>query len=76
MPDPSIGSKIHFQHMIDQSILAEKLGYSSVSIPEHHLVNLLMIESDHLEQNKIAEPDLPMLERSLHWVFELLRRGA
>ena len=45
MPDLSIGSKIHFQNMIDQAILAEKLGYSTVSIPEHHLVNLLMMPS-------------------------------
>lgn len=45
MPDPSIGSKIHFKNMIDQAVLAEKLGYSTVSIPEHHLVNLLMMPS-------------------------------
>ena len=45
MPDPSIGFKQHFQNMIDQAILAEKLGYASVSIPEHHLVNLLMMPS-------------------------------
>ena len=45
MPDPSIGSKQHFNNMIEQAILAEKLGYISVSIPEHHLVNLLMMPS-------------------------------
>ena len=45
MPDPSIGSKVHFQNMIDQAVLAEKLGYKTVSIPEHHLVNLLMMPS-------------------------------
>ena len=43
MPDPSIGSKVHFQNMVDQAVLAEKLGYKTVSIPEHHLVNLLMM---------------------------------
>ena len=43
MPDPNVGSKIHFQNMIDQTVLAEKLGYVSVSMPEHHLVNLLMM---------------------------------
>ena len=31
--------------MIDRALLAEKLGYASVSIPEHHLVNLLMMPS-------------------------------
>ena len=45
MPDPSIGSKQHFKHMLDQSVLAEKLGYVAVSIPEHHLVNILMMPS-------------------------------
>jgi alkanesulfonate monooxygenase SsuD/methylene tetrahydromethanopterin reductase-like flavin-dependent oxidoreductase (luciferase family) len=45
MPDPNIGSKIHFKNMLDQSVLAEQLGYIAVSIPEHHLVNLLMMPS-------------------------------
>ena len=45
MPDPNIGSKQHFKHMLDQSVLAEKLGYVAVSIPEHHLVNFLMMPS-------------------------------
>ena len=43
MPDPSLGSKKHFQNMIEQGILAEELGYVAVSMPEHHLVNLLMM---------------------------------
>ena len=30
MPDPNIGSKQHFKHMLDQSVLAEKLGYQLV----------------------------------------------
>ena len=41
MPNPQVGSKTHFQNMIDQSILADKLGYKTVSIPEHHLINIL-----------------------------------
>ena len=45
MPDPNIGSKTHFKNMLDQSILAEQLGYVAVSIPEHHLVNVLMMPS-------------------------------
>ena len=45
MPDPSIGSKTHFKNMLDQSVLAVQLGYVSVSIPEHHLVNVLMMPS-------------------------------
>ena len=31
--------------MIDQAVLAEKLGYLSIYIPEHHLVNILMMPS-------------------------------
>ena len=45
MPDPKIGSKKHFQNMIDQAILAEQLNFLSVYIPEHHLVNILMMPS-------------------------------
>ena len=54
MPDPSIGSKMHFQNMIDQAVLAEKLGYKTVSVPEHHLVNLLMMPSPLQMAVKIA----------------------
>ena len=54
MPDPKVGSKEHFKNMIDQAILAEKLGYKTVSIPEHHLVNLLMMPSPLQMAVKIA----------------------
>ena len=54
MPDPSIGSKVHFDNMIEQSVLAEKLGYKTVSIPEHHLVNILMMPSPLQMAVKIA----------------------
>ena len=45
MPDPKTGSRKHFNDMVEQAVIAEKLGYSSISIPEHHLVNLLMMPS-------------------------------
>ena len=54
MPDPKIGSKLHFDNMLDQAVLAEKLGYSTVSIPEHHLVNILMMPSPLQMAVKIA----------------------
>jgi alkanesulfonate monooxygenase SsuD/methylene tetrahydromethanopterin reductase-like flavin-dependent oxidoreductase (luciferase family) len=54
MPDPSIGSQQHFKNMIDQAVQAEKLTYTSVSIPEHHLVNLLMMPSPLQMAVKIA----------------------
>ena len=54
MPDTSVGSEIHFQNMIDQSILAEKLCYKTISIPEHHLINILMMPSPLQMAVKIA----------------------
>ena len=54
MPDPEVGSETHFQNMIDQSILADKLGYKTVSIPEHHLINILMMSSPLQMAVKIA----------------------
>ena len=54
MPDLSIGSKVHFQNMIDQAVLSEKLGYNTVSIPEHHLINILMMPSPLQMAVKIA----------------------
>ena len=54
MPNPNVGSKVHFQNMVEQSILAEKLGYKKVSIPEHHLINLLMMPSPLQMAVKIA----------------------
>ena len=54
MPNPNVGSKVHFQNMIEQSILAEKLGFKKVSIPEHHLINLLMMPSPLQMAVKIA----------------------
>jgi len=54
MPDLSIGSKAHFDNMIEQAVLADKLGYSTISIPEHHLVNILMMPSPLQMAVKIA----------------------
>ena len=53
MPEPSVGSKTHFQNMLDQAVLAEKLGYKTVSVPEHHLVNILMMPSPFRWQLKL-----------------------
>jgi len=54
MPDSNIGSNEHFKNMIEQAVLAEKLGYAAVSIPEHHLVNLLMMPAPLQMAVKIA----------------------
>ncbi len=54
MPDSKIPFQKHFQNMVDQAMFAEKLGYTSVSIPEHHLVNLLMMPAPLQLAVKIA----------------------
>ena len=54
MPDPKIGSKTHFENMLEQAVFAEKLGYTTISIPEHHLVNILMMPSPLQMAVKIA----------------------
>ena len=54
MPDGAYGGRRVFQDMIDQAILAEKLGYRGVAIPEHHLINILMVPSPLQLAVKIA----------------------
>jgi alkanesulfonate monooxygenase SsuD/methylene tetrahydromethanopterin reductase-like flavin-dependent oxidoreductase (luciferase family) len=41
-PDPSYGGQRLFADMIEQAKLADRLGYASVSVPEHHLINILL----------------------------------
>ena len=54
MPDTNVGSKQHFKNMLEECVVAEKLGYATVSIPEHHLINLLMMPSPLQMAVKIA----------------------
>jgi len=54
MPNTNIGSKVHFDNMFNESVTAEKLGYTTVSIPEHHLINILMMPSPLQMAVKIA----------------------
>ena len=41
-PDTNYGADRHYADMLEQAVAAERLGYASVSIPEHHLMNILM----------------------------------
>ncbi len=41
-PDPSYGGDRLYADMVAQARLADVLGYQSVSIPEHHLINILL----------------------------------
>ena len=45
MPDPAYGGQRLFADMVEQATTAERLGYRGVTIPEHHLINLLLTPS-------------------------------
>jgi alkanesulfonate monooxygenase SsuD/methylene tetrahydromethanopterin reductase-like flavin-dependent oxidoreductase (luciferase family) len=45
MLDPTVGGKRLYKSVVEQALLAEKVGYQGVAIPEHHLVNILLIPS-------------------------------
>lgn len=54
MPDPSVGGKRHFDNLVAQAVHADRLGYKSVSLPEHHLINILLMPSPLQMAVKIA----------------------
>ena len=54
MPDAAYGGKRVYADMLDQALTAEKLGYRGVAIPEHHLINILMVPSPLQMAVKIA----------------------
>lgn len=45
MLDLSTGGCRLYRDMVAQALAAERLGYRGVSIPEHHLINILLIPS-------------------------------
>ena len=42
-PDKSYGGDLVYQDMIEQAVLADQLGFESVAMTEHHLINCLMM---------------------------------
>nr|WP_316652544.1 LLM class flavin-dependent oxidoreductase [uncultured Gellertiella sp.] len=54
LPDPAYGGTRLYRDMIEQALQAEKCGYRGVSIPEHHLINILLIPSPLQMAVKIA----------------------
>ncbi len=54
MLDPAKGGKLLYRETVEQAVLAEALGYMGVGIPEHHLVNLLLVPSPLQMAVKIA----------------------
>ena len=53
-PDKNYGGDRVYQDMLDQAVLADKLGFDSVSITEHHLINCLMMPAPLIFATKIA----------------------
>ncbi|MEQ8664930.1 MAG: LLM class flavin-dependent oxidoreductase [Rhodospirillales bacterium] len=54
MPDSAVGGKQHFDNMVELAVAADRLGFKAVSLPEHHLINLLMMPSPLQMAVKIA----------------------
>jgi len=54
MLDPQIGGKRLYKSVVAQAVHAERLGYRGVGIPEHHLLNVLLIPSPLQMAVKVA----------------------
>lgn len=54
LPDPSYGGKRLYRDVLEQAAQAEACGYRGVAIPEHHLINILLIPSPLQMAVKIA----------------------
>lgn len=53
-PDKSYGTDRVYTDMLDQAVMADKLGFDAVSITEHHLMNCLMMPAPLIFAVKIA----------------------
>jgi alkanesulfonate monooxygenase SsuD/methylene tetrahydromethanopterin reductase-like flavin-dependent oxidoreductase (luciferase family) len=53
-PDKSYGGDRLYGDMLEQAILADRLGYAAVSVTEHHLINILMMPAPLQFAVKIA----------------------
>lgn len=53
-PDTQYGGNRLYQDMLQQAVLADRLGYDAVSITEHHLINLLLMPAPLQFAVKIA----------------------
>ncbi len=53
-PDKSYGGDRVYADMLEQAVLADKLGYDAVAMTEHHLINILMMPAPLQFAVKIA----------------------
>lgn len=54
LPDHLGSGKKLYQCMVEQAVQAEQSGYAGISIPEHHLINILLVPSPLQMAVKIA----------------------
>ena len=54
-PDKSYGGDRVYKDMLEQAVLADRLGFESVSLTEHHLINCLMMPAPLQFAVKIAD---------------------
>ena len=54
-PDKTYGGDRVYRDMLEQAVLADKLGFESVSMTEHHLINCLMMPAPLQFAVKIAD---------------------
>ncbi len=53
-PDKNYGGKRVYDDMLNQAVLADRLGFDAVSVTEHHLINCLMMPAPLQFAVKIA----------------------
>ncbi|MDP7550989.1 MAG: LLM class flavin-dependent oxidoreductase [Acidimicrobiales bacterium] len=53
-PDPTYGGDRLYADMLEQAVAAERLGYRGVTLPEHHLINVLITPSPLLMAVKVG----------------------
>ena len=53
-PDPGYGGRQLYADMVEQAIWAENLGFQGVTVPEHHLINVLLTPSPLQMAVKVA----------------------
>ncbi len=54
-PNKSYGGVQLYRDMLEQAVLADRLGYDAVSITEHHLINILLMPAPLQFAVKIAD---------------------
>ncbi len=54
-PDKSYGGDRLYADMLEQAVLADRLGYDAVSVTEHHLINILLMPAPLQFAVKIAD---------------------